>query len=136
MGLEAPSSDPNNHDQLTTTVYSYQLVDSSGKVVPGYSNSFYGPTFVAAKGVPIHVTWVNNLPPIDPTLLPIDNSIHKANVIQPNAIPIVTHLHGGHTQAASDGHPDAWYTQNNAETGSRFQNRDSTHTTIRSRRPR
>jgi spore coat protein A len=26
-------------------------------------------------------------------------------------IPTVTHLHGGHTESASDGQPDAWFTQ-------------------------
>jgi spore coat protein A len=110
--------DPVTGQPLYTTVYSYQWVKPDGTVVPG---SLYGPTIVAASGVPIQVTWVNNLPPIDPTLLPIDDSIHKADVTQPGAIPIVTHLHGGHNRAASDGHPDAWFTQNNAEKGPAWQ---------------
>jgi spore coat protein A, manganese oxidase len=113
MGLVDPNGQP-----LFTTVYSYQWLQPNGEFATG---SLYGPTIVAASGVPIHVTWTNNLPPIDPSLLPIDNSIDKANVTEPGAIPIVTHLHGGHSQAASDGHPDAWFTRNNAETGPAYQ---------------
>ena len=114
MGL----TDPLTGDPLYSTVYSYQSLQPDGTPVTG---SLYGPTILASSGVPIHVTWVNNLPAIDPTLLPIDNSIHKANPTQPGAVPIVTHLHGGHNQAASDGHPDAWFTQNNAEVGPAWQ---------------
>jgi hypothetical protein len=52
--------DPVTGQQLGTTVYSYQWVQPDGTVVTG---SLYGPTIVAASGVPIDVTWINNLPP-------------------------------------------------------------------------
>jgi spore coat protein A len=36
---------------------------------------------------------------------------------------LVTHLHGGHTESASDGLPEAWYTRNFRETGRDFVKR-------------
>jgi bilirubin oxidase len=74
------------------------------------------------------VTWVNQL--IDsngrylPHLLPVDQTLHWANPpgglaardmrgFNPEPyqgpVPIVTHLHGGHTTDESDGYPEAWY---------------------------
>jgi spore coat protein A len=111
MGLVDPVTGLN----LNTTVYSYQWVKPDGTVATG---SLYGPTIVAASGVPIHVTWVNNLQ--GDHLLPIDASIIPPN-LQDGAIPIVTHLHGGHTQATSDGNPNAWFTKDNAQTGPAYQ---------------
>jgi spore coat protein A len=35
-------------------------------------------------------------------------------------IPVVTHLHGGHTESASDGLPEAWFTQGFKESGPFF----------------
>ena len=35
-------------------------------------------------------------------------------------VPTVTHLHGGHNRLDSDGLPDVWFTQHNAETGRLF----------------
>ena len=110
MGLVDPLGEP-----LGTTVYSYQWLQPNGQLATG---SLYGPTIVAASGVPIHVTWVNNLQ--GDHLLPIDPSIIPPN-LPAGAIPIVTHLHGGHTEAASDGHPDAWFTKDNAQTGPAYQ---------------
>jgi spore coat protein A len=74
------------------------------------------------------VTWVNQL--VDrngrylPHLLPVDQTLHWANPpggvaardrrgSDPDPymgpVPIVTHLHGGHTRDESDGYPEAWY---------------------------
>ena len=84
----------------------------------GYNGSYPGPTILAKKDVPIELFWRNNLVngsnrPL-PHLLPIDPSIHWAydhvNNWQQYGIPVVTHLHGGHTESASDGLPDAWFT--------------------------
>jgi spore coat protein A len=93
-----------------------------------------GPTFKASRGVPVQVKWVNNLVDSEGTplthLFPIDPTLHWANpeniekpvppVTAPpyppgyssvqSPVPIVTHLHGGETPSASDGHPDAWWT--------------------------
>ncbi len=86
----------------------------------GYNGSYPGPTILAKKDFPIDVFWRNNLvngsnQPL-PHLLPIDSSIHWAFNQDENwrqhGIPVVTHLHGGHTESASDGLPDAWFTPN------------------------
>jgi spore coat protein A len=86
----------------------------------GYNGSYPGPTIIAQKHVPIDIFWQNNLvnsnnQPL-PHLLPIDVSVHWAldKEISPLqlGIPIVTHLHGGHTESESDGGPEAWFTPN------------------------
>lgn len=87
---------------------------------PGNGSAGYGgPTILASTDVPIQVTWANALPTDLPGghLLPLDLSIHTAHSglgAQPmghSLIPTVAHLHGGHTAASSDGHPNAWITQ-------------------------
>ena len=76
----------------------------------------------------VRATWWNQL--VDgrgrflPHLLPVDQTLHWANPSggaaerdmpghDPSAyrgpVPIVTHLHGGHSPDESDGYPEAWY---------------------------
>jgi spore coat protein A len=104
---------------LITTVWGYQVT-----TVPGPATS-PGPTFVAQKDVPLTVTWRNHLPrynfPDGPGahLLPVDPNLHIAHPLN-GGIPAVTHLHGGHTESASDGLPEAWFTQRFKETGPHF----------------
>jgi FtsP/CotA-like multicopper oxidase with cupredoxin domain len=105
-----------------TTVWSYGSVNHAG--------SFNYPAFtIEAKWrAPVRVKWINQL--IDkngnylPHLLPIDQTLHWANPPGgPGAtdshgndqrrytgpVPIVTHLHGGHSTEFSDGFAEAWY---------------------------
>src|SRR6266498_289087 len=80
---------------------------------------------------PVRIKWINEL--VDaggnyrPHLLAVDPTLHWANppggtagrdmrptfASTPGAytgpVPIVTHLHGGHTTEESDGYPEAWY---------------------------
>ena len=98
-------TDPSTGQPLNTTVW-------------GYNGSYPGPTILAQKNKPIKVYWHNNLVDEEqkplPHLLPIDVSVHWALMDVPNwekfGVPIVTHLHGGLTESASDGLPEAWYT--------------------------
>jgi len=86
----------------------------------GYNGTYPGPTILAKTAVPIDIFWRNNL--VDgsnqplPHLLPVDTTIHWASEDIYNkrqyGVPVVTHLHGGHTESASDGLPDAWFTPN------------------------
>jgi spore coat protein A len=94
----------------------------------GYNGTYPGPTILAKKDKPIDIFWENNLvngsnAPL-PHLLPIDPSIHWAFDGSPNwqqyGVPVVTHLHGGHTESASDGLPDAWFTPDFALKGHGF----------------
>jgi FtsP/CotA-like multicopper oxidase with cupredoxin domain len=110
------------------------LRDGSGSPLPttvwGYGGSYPGPTILARKNTPVNIEWKNELrsggTPL-PHLLPIDTSIHWADPQHSHGagysgpVPIVTHLHGGHTASSSDGHPDAWFTPGAAYTGRLYQ---------------
>ncbi len=91
--------------QLKTTVWGYGK--NPGQV------SFPGPTLVANSNSVANVEWINNLPTTH--LVPVDLTYHKA--APKTGIPAVVHLHGGHSEAASDGESDAWYTPGYAEKG-------------------
>ncbi len=105
-----------------TTVWSYGSASTPG--------TFNYPAFTieARADQPVRVKWMNQL--VDnngkylPHLLPVDPTLHWANPAGPiderpkfsttpgrytGPIPLVTHLHGGHTYPASDGYPEAWY---------------------------
>ena len=109
-----------------TTVWSYGSVDDPA--------SFNYPAFTieARWNRPTRVRWINDLKDPHtgsylPHLLPVDPTLHWAN--PPGGIegrdshphlqetpgpytgpvPIVTHVHGAHTQQESDGYPEAWY---------------------------
>jgi len=93
----------------------------------GYNNSYPGPTIVARKNFPVDVLWQNNLMDngnLLPHLLEVDTTLNWALSGRTDwrslGIPVVTHLHGGHTESASDGLPEAWYTPNFALTGAGF----------------
>ncbi|MEI8370522.1 MAG: multicopper oxidase domain-containing protein [Planctomycetia bacterium] len=105
--------------------------DANGKVVGttsfqtdiyGYGTSQATASFPAKSiqvrsGTPIQVHWTNNLGSQDsylmsqfmdmsPGMLTPDMMAMPAN----DGIPTVPHLHGGHTEAASDGTPNQWFT--------------------------
>lgn len=113
--------DPVTGQPLMTTVW-------------GYNGSYPGPTIAARKGVPVHIFWTNNLVDADnkplPHLLPVDETLHWAfsgdHAWRAKGVPIVTHLHGGQTESASDGLPDAWYTPNFTYKGKGFIKGQST----------
>lgn len=107
--------DPVSKQPLLTTVW-------------GYSGSYPGPTILAKKNVPVDIRWENKLlvgtTPL-PHLLPIDVTIDWAlsaySDWQTRGVPIVTHIHGGHAESASDGLPDAWFTPNFGLKGDGFK---------------
>jgi len=105
---------------LTTTVWGYGL--------KGQAVTYPGPTFVTKENVKVRVRWQNKLPG---HFLPVDPSLHLAHPMgmdidqirawySAGNVPTVAHLHGGHTESASDGLPEAWFTQDFAETGRYF----------------
>lgn len=107
-------------DSVFTKVWAYQF--------PGLPPTYPGATIVAKKNKKVHIEWQNNLPG---HFLPVDASLHMAAPhglsIQEVAawyaegnVPTVAHLHGGNTESASDGLPEAWYTQNFDITGDYF----------------
>jgi len=109
-----------------TTVWSYGSVNHPG--------TFNYPAFTieAQWRTPAQVKWINDLKdPVTgnylPHLLPVDPTLHWANPPGGTAgrdmrptftstpgpytgpVPIVTHLHGGHSAQESDGYAEAWY---------------------------
>ncbi|MDO9708152.1 multicopper oxidase family protein [Paracraurococcus lichenis] len=108
------------------------LVDEAGKplltTVWGFGTpdgpvTTPGPTILARSDQPMQVLWENALP-VAGHLLPIDDSIHMAmpteTTLEDGYVPTVVHLHGGHNLSESDGLPEAWFTQDFAETGRQF----------------
>ena len=109
----------------TSTVWSYGSLSSPG--------SFNYPAFtIEAKfNAPLRVKWVNDLKDpagrFLPHLLAVDPTLHWANPPGGESgrderptfdqtpgpytgpVPIVTHLHGGHSAEESDGFAEAWY---------------------------
>lgn len=96
---------------LTTTVWGYGV---------GNQASYPGPTILAYSGQPLEIHWQNQLP-VEGYSIPVDTTLHIADPVrrplEAGFVPIVTHLHGGHTEAASDGHPEAWFTQQRSSRG-------------------
>ena len=98
---------------LSTKVYGYTI---------GGGKNILGPTILAERDTQVRIRWRNRLPKsIDKHLLPIDKTTHWAGhhyeATNPSGaslpgIPTVVHLHGGHTEAESDGEPEAWFLRN------------------------
>jgi spore coat protein A len=91
----------------------------------GYDGQWPGPTFDVRRGEPVTVRWSNELlgeAGALPHLHPVDRSIHIAHTRtdRESGVPLVTHLHGGHSEAESDGDPEAWFTPAFAERGPAF----------------
>lgn len=104
--------DPRTSQPLETTLW-------------GYDGQYPGPSIEARRGEPVTVRWTNALAADGralPHLLPVDHSIHIAHVAGGAAggVPLVTHLHGGRVEAASDGDPEAWFTPGHAQRGPAF----------------
>jgi FtsP/CotA-like multicopper oxidase with cupredoxin domain len=87
-----------------------------------------GMTFEVKKDEPALVNWVNALrTPAGPLphLLPVDTSFHWAfsppsmagRTIAADGVPVVPHVHGGHTRDIFDGHPEAFFTPFDAVRG-------------------
>ncbi|MFB8174948.1 multicopper oxidase family protein [Streptomyces sp. NPDC055966] len=109
----------------STTVWGYGSLEDE--------RTFHYPSFTieATADRPVRVTWVNDL--VDgagrfrPHVLAVDPTLHWANPpggrtgrdsrpvfastpgVYTGPVPIVTHLHGGHSTEESDGHTQAWY---------------------------
>lgn len=105
-------------------------------IAPAQNSSFNYPAFTieAATMVPTNVRWINDLKDAAgnylPHLFPVDQTLHWANPTNANCmmppfnrtdchteiptpytgpVPLVTHLHGAHVQAHSDGYPESWW---------------------------
>jgi hypothetical protein len=100
-----------------------------GYGTPKTGHTWPGRTFQVQSHAPIHVQWVNRIPIKDGYLLTgidngeegnfagrsvVDTSIHYCYsdtdyTIETHGTPIVTHVHGGHTDAAFDGNAESFF---------------------------
>lgn len=85
--------------------------------------SFPGKTFVVPQNTNVSVHWVNQLGTVANYLMnpymdgsDMMNTPDMMAMPANNGVPTVPHLHGGHTESASDGQPDQWFTQALPET--------------------
>ncbi|MCM3588385.1 multicopper oxidase [Mesobacillus maritimus] len=83
----------------------------------GYNGLYPGPTFEVRRNQPIMVKWENHLP--YEHLLPVDRTVHGADPDQPS-VRTVVHLHGGRVRPENDGFPEAWFTKNFRNKGTKF----------------
>jgi FtsP/CotA-like multicopper oxidase with cupredoxin domain len=101
-----------NGARVGTTIWGYTQA--------GRDPSWPGMTFNARSDVALQVRWENKLSgprgPL-PHLLPVDRSFHyvyslpgyRNYNINRDGVPLVPHLHGGHTQSGFDGFPEAFF---------------------------
>jgi len=95
-------------NRLNTPIFGYGYDDERGVSWPGR-------TFQVQSGEPTEVRWNNGLGFSHP--LPVDTSLHwcyslpgyEQYTIEQNGVPIVAHLHGGHTEDRFDGNPEFFY---------------------------
>jgi spore coat protein A len=82
----------------------------------GYDGIYPGPTIEARKGMPVYVTWKNDLRDTSQRFLPllanhrlaVSTCLHGPDVT--GTVPmLVTHLHGAKVAPESDGDPDATF---------------------------
>jgi spore coat protein A len=117
-----------------TTVWSYGSVDFPGTVAQGGTFNYPAFTIEANWNRTVSVAWRNELVDANgnylPHLLPVDPTLHWANPpggkkgrdTRPSftatpgpytgPVPIVTHVHGAHTNEDSDGYAEAWFLPN------------------------
>jgi spore coat protein A, manganese oxidase len=123
--------DPVTHTPLMTPVWGYGDNPNTG--------TYPGKTFQVRKGEPITVRWENKLVDASdrplPHLLPVDTSVHWAYgqlnhmmgtdySIAANGVPVVPHVHGGHTESDSDGLPEYWFAPGWNVVGPRWVKKD------------
>jgi len=110
VDLTSPTGAKLGTTHYQTSIYGYGTSRATA--------SFPGNTFVIPQNANVNVHWVNNLGTVANYLLnPYMD--HSALMNTPDmmamplndGVPTVPHLHGGHTESASDGQPDQWFTQ-------------------------
>lgn len=120
------------------------LVDANGALLStplfGYGEkgvyTWPGKTIFAESDVPVEVKWKNKL--LDPVtglpldhLLPVDTSLHWAYSLPGyttfslpvDGVPVVAHLHGGHTDFPYDGNPEYFFSPGYTVRGPRWMDK-------------
>jgi len=98
-------------EKIYTTVWGYSQKN--------HPPMHMGPTIETYKDVSVDIKWENKLP--YQHLLPSAHADgrHVPHNVQ-RGLPTVTHLHGGHSEPASDGYPTAWFSRDFFDQGDDF----------------
>ncbi|MFC2046591.1 twin-arginine translocation signal domain-containing protein, partial [Chloroflexota bacterium] len=107
--------DPATGKTLKTPIWGYG--DAKDKVITWPGRTFQVKSVSAGGPAETTVNWYNELKPVKEHLLPVDTSLHWAYglhgytgySIANDGVPIITHLHGGHTDYQFDGNPEFFY---------------------------
>jgi spore coat protein A len=103
--------DPNSGKTLKTWIWGYGDPNDGLYTWPGR-------TFQVMSGPgDTIVNWNNGLKSVKKHLLPVDTSLHwcyslpgyEGDTIKNTGVPIITHLHGGHSDYQFDGNPEFFY---------------------------
>jgi FtsP/CotA-like multicopper oxidase with cupredoxin domain len=122
----------------------FTFTSSTGNNIPAQSTiygygvdgeyTWPGKTFEVNRGVRYEVTWRNKIYP-GPYILTgkgdycedsvVDTSLHwaysvTAGSFEVDGVPIVTHLHGGHTDSLNDGNPEFYYNYDETVVGPQY----------------
>jgi spore coat protein A, manganese oxidase len=114
-----------NGVKAMTPVWGYG--DHTDQVFTWPGRTFQIKNRISGGGFATRVTWGNKLNGITQHMMPVDTSIHWAYAGTPytiagNGVPIVPHLHGGHTDYQYDGNAEYWFTPNQAISGPGWMN--------------
>ena len=128
-GMQATGLVGTGGQPVTTPIWGYG--DRRGPTWPG--RTFEVDSTMAGGDPETVVEWSNELFSTTQHLLPVDTNLHwcyslhgasSANgvdysqyTIAGNGVPIITHLHGGHTDYQFDGNPEFFYTPGSTITG-------------------
>jgi FtsP/CotA-like multicopper oxidase with cupredoxin domain len=101
---------------VSTPVWGYGAQDDNWYTWPG--RTFEIQSSLAGGPATTEVNWENALQGVTQHLLPVDTNLHwcfslhkyTKYSIAKNGVPIITHLHGGHTDYQFDGNPEFFYT--------------------------
>ena len=120
--------DPGTQAPLPTPIWGYGDQDDNILTWPG--RTFQIQSGLAGGTPETEVSWINALDEVTQHLLPVDPNLHwcyalhgyTQHTIANTGIPIITHLHGGHTDFQFDGNPEFFYTPNNQVVGPQWAN--------------
>jgi len=107
--------DPVTELPLSTPVWGYG--DQKDRVFTWPGRTFQVKNVDAGGPPETEVIWANALDGVTAHLLPVDTSLHwcyalagyDPYTIATEGVPIITHLHGGHTDFQFDGNPEFFY---------------------------
>jgi spore coat protein A len=137
--ISLPDGSPADYYEITVKQFTQDILPPSMGLSPtllwsyvsaGDPSTYNYPAFTieAQYNKPVRVKWINGLVDDSGDYLPhlfwVDQTVHWANPAGPpdmempyqapytGPVPIITHVHGGHTSEESDGYPEAWYLPN------------------------